>query len=82
MMIYIRFVQEKQYKLDCYSASSLKQQSTARHVAPPGYISLISSRPVLSRTVVCLEQRTNKYYLLIVFGLTRAGSDPTSYRSR
>jgi hypothetical protein len=51
MMIYIRFVQEKQYKLDCYSASSLKQQSTARHVAPPGYISLISSRPVLSRVL-------------------------------
>ena len=35
-------------ELDFYSASSLKQQSTARHVAPLGHIILIPSQPVFA----------------------------------
>ena len=35
-------------ELDLYSASSLKQQSMGRHVAPPGHIILISSQPVFA----------------------------------
>jgi hypothetical protein len=35
-------------ELDFYSASSLKQQSTVRHVAPLGHIILIPSQPVFA----------------------------------
>ena len=35
-------------ELDLYSASSLKQQSMGRHVAPPGHIILIPSQPVFA----------------------------------
>ena len=35
-------------KLDFYSASSLKQQSTDRHVAPLGHIILIPNVPVFA----------------------------------
>jgi hypothetical protein len=38
MMIYVRFVLDQHAELDFYSASSLKQQSTDRHVAPLGQI--------------------------------------------
>jgi hypothetical protein len=34
--------------LDFYSASSLKQQSAGRHVAPLGHIILIPSQPVFA----------------------------------
>jgi hypothetical protein len=34
--------------LDFYSASSLKQQSAGRHVAPLGNIILIPSQPVFA----------------------------------
>jgi hypothetical protein len=35
-------------ELDLYSASSLKQQSVGRHVAPPGHIILIPSQSVFA----------------------------------
>jgi hypothetical protein len=35
-------------ELDFYSASSLKQQSAGRHVAPFGHIILIPSQPVFA----------------------------------
>jgi hypothetical protein len=34
----VRFVLDQHAELDLYSASSLKQQSTDRHVAPLGHI--------------------------------------------
>jgi hypothetical protein len=34
----VRFVLDQHAELDCYSASSLKQQSAVRHVAPLGHI--------------------------------------------
>jgi hypothetical protein len=37
----VRFVLDQHAELDFYSASSLKQQSAGRHVAPLGHIILI-----------------------------------------
>jgi hypothetical protein len=44
----VRFVLDQHAELDFYSASSLKQQSTNRHVAPLGHIILIPSQPICS----------------------------------
>jgi hypothetical protein len=44
----IRFVLDQHAGLDFYSASSLKQQSAGRHVAPLGHIIMIPSRPVFA----------------------------------
>jgi hypothetical protein len=44
----IRFVLDQYAELDFYSASSLKQQSAGRHVAPFGHIILILSQPVFT----------------------------------
>ena len=51
--------------IEFYSASSLKQQSVGRHVAPLGHIILIPSQPVFLLNDACLVE-TN----FIVFGLT------------
>jgi uncharacterized protein (DUF1501 family) len=42
----VRFVLDQHAELDFYSASSLKQQSAGRHVAPLGHIIVIPSQPV------------------------------------
>ena len=44
----VYFVLEQHAELDFYSASSLKQQSTDKHVAPLGHIILIQSQQVFS----------------------------------
>jgi len=44
------FVLDQHAELDLYSASSLKQQSAGRHVAPLGHIILIPSQPVFTLT--------------------------------
>jgi hypothetical protein len=64
------------YQLDFYSASSLKQQSSGRHVAPLGHIILIPSQPV------CVLSGEATHTNFIVFGLTRPGLEPTTYRTR
>jgi hypothetical protein len=46
----VRFVLDQHAELDFYSASSLKQQSTGRHVTPLGHIILIPSQPVFALT--------------------------------
>jgi hypothetical protein len=46
----VRFVLDQHAELDFYSASSLKQQSAGRHVAPLGHIILIPSQPVFALT--------------------------------
>jgi hypothetical protein len=46
----VRFVQDQHVELDFYSASSLKQHSSGRHVAPLGHIILIPSHPVFAFT--------------------------------
>ena len=56
--------------MECYSASSLKQQSVGRHVTPLGHIILIPTQPVFAPTPECCvicEEETKTY--LIVFGL-------------
>ena len=55
----VRFVLDQNAELDFYSASSLKQQTACRHVAPIGHIILIPSHPVfaLSRYAVCLAKK-------------------------
>ena len=44
----VRFVLDQHAELDFNSASSLKQQSAGRHVAPLGHIILIPSQPVFA----------------------------------
>jgi hypothetical protein len=44
----VRFVLVQHAELDLYSASSLKQQSAGRNVAPLGHIILIPSQPVFA----------------------------------
>ena len=44
----VRFVLDQYAELDFYIASSLKQQSADRHVAPFGHIILILSQPVFA----------------------------------
>jgi hypothetical protein len=44
----VRFALDLHAELDFYSASSLKQQSAGRHVAPLGHIILIPSQPVFA----------------------------------
>jgi hypothetical protein len=44
----VHFVLDQHTELDFYSASSLKQQSADRHVAPLGHIILIPSQPAFA----------------------------------
>ena len=44
------FVLVKHAEMDFYSASSLKQQSAGRHVAPPQHIILTPNQPVFVHT--------------------------------
>jgi len=55
----IRFVLDQHAELDFHSASSLKQQSAGRHVAPLGHIILIPSQPVLLflLSAACLAEK-------------------------
>jgi len=64
--------------MDFYSASSLKQQSAGRHVAPLGHIILIPTQPVFALSPKCCVlsgEATNISF--IVFGLTTPGLKPT-----
>jgi hypothetical protein len=45
---FVHFVLDQHTELDFYSASSLKQQSADRHVAPLGHIILIPSQPAFA----------------------------------
>ena len=65
-------------EVDFYSASSLKQQSAGRHVAPLWHIILIPSQPVFALSLSRAATNTN----FIVFGLTWRDLEPTIYRTR
>ena len=79
----VPFVLDQHAELDFfYSASSLKQQSAGRYVAPLRHIILTSSQPVFALTPQCCVlsgEATNTNFL--VFGLTRPGREPTIYRT-
>jgi hypothetical protein len=51
MMSEVRFVLDQHAELEFYSAISLKQQSTGRHVVPLGHIILIPNQPVFALTL-------------------------------
>jgi hypothetical protein len=53
----VHFVLDQHAQLDFYSASSLKQQSAGRHVAPLGHIILVLSQPVFLRNAACLAEK-------------------------
>ena len=79
----VRFVLDQHTELDCYSASSLKQQSADRHVAPLGHVILIPSDQSLFFlfNAACLPEK-QQISICIVFGMTRPGLEPTIYRTR
>ena len=57
-----RFVLDPHTQLDLHSASSLKQQSVGRHVAPLGHIIIMPSQPVFALSPECCvlsEEATN-----------------------
>ena len=53
----VRFVLDQHALLDFNCASSLKQQSTDRHVAPLGHIILIPRQPILALSLLCCMLR-------------------------
>jgi hypothetical protein len=55
----VRYVLDQHAELDFYSASSLKQQSVGRHVAPLGHIILIRANQSLLflLNAVCLAEK-------------------------
>jgi hypothetical protein len=55
--------------LDFYNASSLKQQSTDRHIASLGHIILILSQPVFA---LSLNEKINKGSLTMTIYVTKA----------
>ena len=55
----IRFALDQHAELHFYGASSLKQQSADRHVAPLGHIILIPSQPVFALSI-CIKIKKSK----------------------
>jgi hypothetical protein len=61
----VRFVLDQHTELDCYSASSLKQQSASRNVAPRGHIILIRANQSFKQTneLMVFVGDQNKYII-------------------
>ena len=79
----VHFVLDQHAELDLHGASSLKQQSADRHVAPPEHIILIPSQPVFTPSPSCCVLSGEATQInFIVFGLTRPGLEPTIYHTR
>ena len=83
VLLDLSFVLDQHAKLDFYSASSLKQQSAGRHVAPLGLMILIPSQPVFVLSAKCFmlsgdSTNTNS----IVFGLNQSVLERTIYHTR
>jgi hypothetical protein len=79
----VHFVLDQHAELEFYSASSLKQQSADRHIAPLRHIIPIQSQPFFALSPYCCVlsgEATNTNF--IIFGLTRLGLNPTIYRTR
>jgi len=60
----VHFVLDQYAELDFYSASSLKQQSASRHVAPIGHIILIPSQPVFALSPLMLRAEKQQIPIL------------------
>ena len=65
-------------EVEFYSVNSLKQQSTCRLVVPLGPSILIPSQLFFKCRARSAEQENTNF---IAFGLTRAGIEPTTYRT-
>ena len=82
MVITTNRTYQRSLEFDFYSASSLKQQSTGRHVAPLGHIFLIPSQPVFALSPYwCVLSREATNTNFIVFCLTRPGLESMIYRT-
>ena len=80
----VHFVLNKNTELDFYSASSLKQMSVDRQVAPLWLIMLILSQPVFGISPYCYVlwvEATNIDTNFIVFSLIRVGLEPMIYHT-
>ena len=60
----VRFVLHQRAELDFYSASSQKQQSAGRHVAPLGHIILITSQPVFALSPLMMRAEKQQIPIL------------------
>jgi hypothetical protein len=56
----VRFVPDQHADMDFYCASSLKQQSADRYVAPLRHIILIPSQPVFALSPIKIQLRTTR----------------------
>ena len=75
--------QNQHAQYDFHSASSLRQQSVGRHVAPLEHIFLIPSQPVCSYSfILCVFIEKQHIPIFIVFGLIRPAIEPTIYHIR
>jgi hypothetical protein len=75
----ILFVLDQHTLLDLYSASSLKQQSAGRHVAPLSWFQVNQSLLFFLKSI-CLAE--NQKYQFIDFSLTRPCLEPTIYQNQ
>jgi hypothetical protein len=80
------FVLDQHAQLDFYSASSLKQHSVGRHIAPLGHINLIQSQPVFALTpwyILTLSQFFNTVCLAEnkLSGLAQPRIETTIFRT-
>jgi hypothetical protein len=77
MMMGPLFVLDQPAEMDFHSASSLKQQSAGRHVAPLGHIILIPSQPVFLLNAACVAEKQQIPAILSLAWPNRA-SNPRS----
>ena len=75
------FVLDQHTLLNLYSASSLKQPSVDKHVAPFGHIILIPSQPVFALCPYCcvLTGEARNINFIGFFFFTWPGLEPTIY---
>ena len=79
----VLFVLDQHAELDFYCASSLKQQSADRHVAPLKHLILISSQPVFVLSPwCCVLSGEATHTNFMVFGLTRSALEPMIFCTR
>ena len=70
----VHFLLDQHAYLDFYCASSLKQQSADRHVAPLGHIFLILTQAVFALTLCCcIPSREAANTNFVVSDLTQQG---------
>jgi hypothetical protein len=64
----VRFVLDQHAELDFNSASSLKQQSAGRHIAPLGHNILIPKQPVFLLDLLIFFHSENNHHAILIKG--------------